>query len=168
MLATPLMLLAVAIDDERQSKEALRVSEERMNLAVESAEMAVWDWDVANDRVWMTDEGRKFFAFDPGEPIDYASLAGRVHPDDRAVRAAAIRHALATGRTYEAEYRILLPDGSVRWIAARGRRPDSAENDNASPRILGISMDITRQKQAGCGGPAAAGGTGASFPRRPP
>jgi PAS domain-containing protein len=49
MLATPLMLLAVAIDDERQSKEALRVSEERMSLAVESGQLALWDWDLAND-----------------------------------------------------------------------------------------------------------------------
>ena len=148
MAATPLMLLAVAIDDERRSKEALRVSEERMSLAVESAQLALWDWDVANDRVWMTDEGRKFFGFEPGEPLHYANLAGRVHPDDRAVRATAIQHALATGGSYEAEYRIILPDGSVRWIAARGRSPSPAVND-APPRILGVSMDITRQKQAG-------------------
>ena len=121
MAATPLMLLAVAIDDERRSKEALRVSEERMSLAVESAQLALWDWDVANDRVWMTDEGRKFFGFEPGEPLHYANLAGRVHPDDSAVRATAIQHALETGGSYEAEYRIILPDGSVRWIAARGR-----------------------------------------------
>ena len=147
MAATPLMLLAVAIDDERRSKEALRVSEERMSLAVESAQLALWDWDVANDRVWMTDEGRKFFGFAAGRtPSSTASLAGRVHPDDRAVRATAIQHALETGGSYEAEYRIILPDGSVRWIAARGR-PSPAAND-APPRILGVSMDITRQKQA--------------------
>ena len=148
MAATPLMLLAVAIDDERRSKEALRVSEERMSLAVESAQMALWDWDVANDRVWMTDEGRKFFGFEPGEPLHLtANLGGRVHPDDRAVRATAIQHALETRGSYEAEYRIILPDGSVRWIAARGR-PSPAVED-APPRILGVSMDITRQKQAG-------------------
>jgi signal transduction histidine kinase len=144
------MLLAVAIDDERRSKEALRVSEERMNLAVESAQLAVWDWDVANDRVWITgitDEGRKFFRLDPGEPIVYATLADRVHPDDRPVRAAALQHALATGGSYEAEYRIILPDGSVRWIAARGRSPGPAVDD-ARPRIHGVSMDITRQKRA--------------------
>jgi PAS domain-containing protein len=69
MAATPLMLLAVAIDDERRSKEALRVSEERMSLAAESAQLALWDWDVANDRVWMTDEGRKFFGFEPANPF---------------------------------------------------------------------------------------------------
>jgi C4-dicarboxylate-specific signal transduction histidine kinase len=114
---------------------------------VESAQLALWDWDVANDSVWMTDEGRNFFRFEPGEPLHYASLAGRVHPDDSAVRAAAIQHALETEGSYEAEYRILLPNGSVRWIAARGRA--SRAVDGASPRVLGVSMDITRQKRAG-------------------
>ena len=145
--ATPLLLLSVAIDDERRSKEALRVSEERMSLAVERAQMAVWDWDVTSDRVWMTEEGRKFFDFEPGEPLHYANLAGRVHPDDAAVRATAILHALETRGSYEAEYRIVLPDGSVRWIAARGHSPTSGGVD-APPRILGVSIDITRQKLA--------------------
>ncbi len=86
MVATPLMLLAVAIDDERRSKEALRVSEERMSLAVESAQLALWDWDVANDRVWMTDEGRKFFGFEPGEPIRLRH-PGRTRPSRRSRRA---------------------------------------------------------------------------------
>jgi two-component system, LuxR family, sensor kinase FixL len=145
--ATPLLLLAVVIDDERRSKEALRVNEERMSLAVNSAQMALWDWDVANDSVWMTDEGRRFFSFEPDEPLHYESLAGRVHPDDSAVRATAIRQALETRGSYEAEYRIILPDGSVRWIAARGHRPNPAV-DGAPPRIIGVSMDITRQKHA--------------------
>jgi C4-dicarboxylate-specific signal transduction histidine kinase len=102
---------------------------------------------VPNDRVWMTDEGRKFFAFEPGEPLHFSNLGERVHPDDRAVRATAIQHALETAGSYEAEYRVILPDGSVRWIAERGRPSPAA--DDAPPRILGVSMDITRQKQAG-------------------
>jgi len=83
MVATPLILLAVAIGDERQSKEALRVSEERMGLAVESAQMALWDWDVANDKVWMTDEGRKFFGIDAGEPIASTRYEVGVYPNKR-------------------------------------------------------------------------------------
>jgi PAS domain S-box-containing protein len=145
MVATPLTLLAVAIGDERQSKEALRLSEERMSLAAESAQLALWDWDLANDRVWMKDEGRRFFGFEPGEHIDHATLNGRVHPDDRATRATAIQQALATGGSYEAEFRIILPDGSWRWIAARGR-PSPGVN-GAAPRVFGVSMDITRQKE---------------------
>ncbi len=86
---------------------------------------------MANDKVWMTDEGRKFLGFEPGEPIHFsnlASLGGRVHPDDRAVRAAAIQRALETRGSYEAEYRIILPDGSVRWLASRGH-PSPAADD---------------------------------------
>jgi PAS domain S-box-containing protein len=145
MAATPLMLLAVAIADERRLKEALRRSQERMSLAAESAQLVLWDWDMASDRVWIQDEG--LLGFKPREPIDHSTLAGRVHPDDRAVRATAIQHALETGGPYESEFRLILPDGSVRWIAARGRKPSPAEHP--ASRMLGVAMDITRQKQAG-------------------
>ncbi len=145
MAATPLVLLAVAMDDERRLQEALRVNEERMSLAVESAQLALWDWDVANDGFWITEEGRRFYDFAPGEPLHYTSLAGRVHPDDRAVRATAIQRAVETRGSYEVEFRIILPDGAVRWIVARGRVVSSTVD--ASPHILGVSMDITHQKQ---------------------
>jgi signal transduction histidine kinase len=146
MVATPLTLLAVAIDDERRSKEALRLSEERMNLSVESAQLALWEWDVPNDKVWIQDRG--LFGFNPSVPIDNATLGGSVHPDDRGARAAAIQYALANGGNYESEFRVILLDGSVRWIAARGRSASRSAND-ALTRILGVAIDITRQKQAG-------------------
>ena len=144
--AAPLMLLAAAIDDERRSKEALRVSEERMSLAVESAQLATWDWDVANDRIWIQDQG--LFGFDPNTPVDHSTLAGSVHPEDQAARATAIQLALANGGNYESEFRVIVRDGSVRWISARGRSA-SPDASAAPTRILGVAIDITRQKQAG-------------------
>lgn len=144
MLATPLMLLAVAIGEERRAREALRVSDERISLAAASAQLAVWDWDIESDQVWVTDEGRKFFGFTPDEYIDYATLGGRVHPEDRAARLAAFEHALASGMPYDTEYRLVQRDGSTRWIAGRGRRQASV--DGARPRVLGVSLDVTRQK----------------------
>jgi PAS domain S-box-containing protein len=149
MVATPLVLLAVAIEDERRSKQALRASEARMSLAVESAQMALWEWDLTSDSIWMTDEGRKFFGFESGGPLNFSNLAsldGRVHPDDRAVRATAIQRALHTRSSFEAEYRIMLPDGSVQWISSRGHASPTA--NDPLPRILGVSMNITRRKQA--------------------
>ena len=135
--------------DSRRNLALAADSEERMSLAMESAQLAVWDWDATNDSVWMTDEGRKFLGFKPGEPIHFSNLAsldGRVHPDDRVTRATAIQRALETRGSYEAEYRTILPDGSVRWLVTRGHASPAA--DGALPRILGVSMDITRQKQA--------------------
>jgi len=146
MAATPLLLLAVAIEDERRSKEALRLSEQRMSLAAENSQLALWEWDVPNDKIWIQDQG--LFGFDPNVPIDHATLAGRVHPDDRAARETAIQKALANGGSYESEFRVVLADGSVRWIAARGRSPSPVTNDPPR-RIFGVAADITRQKQAG-------------------
>jgi PAS domain S-box-containing protein len=145
--ATPLMLLAAAINDEHRSQEALRRNEERMSLALESAQLALWDWDATTDDIWITDEGRRLFGFEPGEPVHYADLTRRVHPDDTGARALAIQSALETGRSYEMEYRVVQPDGSVRWITARGRR--ARATGDASQRIVGVSMDTTRAKQAG-------------------
>ena len=146
MAATPLLLLSVAIDEERRSKEALRVSEQRMSLAAESAQLALWDWDLAKDVVWVQDQG--LFGFPPNVPIDHATLGGSVHPDDRAMREAAIQRALSNGGNYESEFRVILADGSVRWISARGRSPSPAAK-GAPARILGIAIDTTGQKQAG-------------------
>ena len=147
--ATPLMLLAVAIDDEKRSKDSARVSEHRMNMAAESAQLALWDWDLASDKVWVQDRG--LFGFPTNTPIDHATLGGSVHPDDRALRETAIQRALENGGNYESEFRVILADGSVRWIAARGRSPVAIEK-GAPARILGIAIDMTLQKKAAAEG----------------
>jgi len=123
----------------------LHVSQQRMGLAAESARLAIWDWDAQRDEVWITPEGRAMLGFGPKEHIGLKELSQRVHPDDRAAREAAIQRALDTRSTYEMEYRLMMPDGAVRWISARGRY---AQDDNGSTTgIVGVSMDITRQKQ---------------------
>lgn len=142
--ATPLLLLSVVIAEERRSKEAARVTEERMSLAAESAQLVLWDWDITRDIVWIQDRG--IFGFPPSAAVDHATLAGSVHPDDRAMRDAAIMRAQSNGGHYESEFRVILGDGSVRWIAARGRSPAVVGNDKPT-RILGIAIDVTRQKQ---------------------
>ena len=59
--ATPLMLLAVVIDEERRSKEALRESANLMSLAAEAGDIAMWVWDVSGNDLWMTERGRSLF-----------------------------------------------------------------------------------------------------------
>src|SRR4029079_11265080 len=130
-------------------KAALRVTEQRMSLAAESAQLALWDWDLGKDLVWVQDQG--LFGFPPDTPVDHATLAGSVHPDDRALRETAIQRALENGGNYESEFRVILADGSGRWIAARGRSPVAIEK-GAPARILGIAIDMTLQKKAAAEG----------------
>jgi integral membrane sensor domain MASE1 len=64
--ATPLMLLAVVIEEERRSKEALRESANLMGLAAEAGNLAMWVWDVSGNDVWMTEAGRSLFGLETG------------------------------------------------------------------------------------------------------
>ena len=131
--------------DRSKAEEALRASEERMNLAAEAANLGMWEWDVVSDKVWMTDKGRALFGFAPDERLDSAAMIAGLHPEDRAARHAAIRRAIETHGEYAMEYRVLLPDGQVRWIAGRGR----VEFGGGKPlRMRGVSLDITERKQA--------------------
>ena len=120
--------------------------EERMNLAAEAANLGMWILDVARDEVWMTDRGRTLFGFGMDERLDYKKLLRRVHPEDRVARDAAIKRALETQGEYAMEYRVRLPDGSIRWIGARGRCVDVG--DSKGIRLIGVSMDVTAQKLA--------------------
>jgi PAS domain S-box-containing protein len=131
--------------DRSKAEEALRASEERMNLAAEAANLGMWVWDVVRDEVWMTDKGRALFGFAPDERLDSAALITRLHPEDRAARAAAVGRALETQGEYAMEYRVVLPDGQMRWIAGRGR----VEFGDGKPlRMRGVSLDITERRQA--------------------
>jgi PAS domain S-box-containing protein len=94
----------------------------------------------------MTDKGRALLGFIPDEPLDYAALTARVLPADRPARDAAIRGALETKGEYAMEYRVVLPDGRLRWIGARGHCTNGGDTNGT--RLLGVSMDVTAQKQA--------------------
>jgi PAS domain S-box-containing protein len=146
MTGTPLMLLAVVIEEERRSQDALHESKERMGLAAEVANAAMWVWDVSGDDLWMTEQGRSLFGFKPDARLDYAATMDRVHPEDRTVRESAIKRALETRGGYEIEYRLLEPDGVVRWINGRARCVEPS--DGTGLKLFGVSMDVTARKQA--------------------
>ena len=94
----------------------------------------------------MTDKGRALFGLAPDSQLDDETLISRVHPEDRAARATAMKHALETHGEYATEYRVLLPDGTRRWIAARGHCMKVGKAKGV--RLLGVSMDVTAQKEA--------------------
>jgi PAS domain S-box-containing protein len=138
--------LIVQRSRRKRAERSLRDSEERMSLAAEAANLGMWVWDAVKDEIWMTDKGRALFGFAPDTRLDHGALISRVHPEDRAKREAGAKHAIETQGEYAMEYRVLLPDGTLRWIGARGRCMNIGETKGT--RLLGISMDVTAQKQA--------------------
>jgi PAS domain S-box-containing protein len=128
----------------RKAEASLRQSEERLSLVADSVNLGIWAWDIAKDEVWMTERGRALFGFDGEASLDSAAFVARVHPDDRAFRDALIQRAIQTHGEYSTEYRIILPDGGIRWIGARGRSLNSG--NGKATQLLGISVDVTPQK----------------------
>jgi PAS domain S-box-containing protein len=134
----------VDVTDLIKKDEALREFEERVVLAAQAAHLGVWEMDTATNEIWMSDAARTLFQFDSETRLDHATLQDRVYPEDRALRDSAVKGAIETRSGYEIEYRVLLPDGSLRWIGARGRYV----TDENGTRLIGVSIDITPRKLA--------------------
>ncbi|MBC8139570.1 MAG: SpoIIE family protein phosphatase [Fibrella sp.] len=137
--------IAVRTPEEarRDSEERLRDSRERIEVALSAGEIATWTWDVVNDCIVADANLARLFSVDPqtaaGGTLD--SYMATIHPDDRARVFESISGALSHRSDYEAEYRVVLPDGSVRWLVARGK----VERDSGGKTISmpGVAVDIT-------------------------
>jgi two-component system sensor kinase FixL len=125
---------------------ALKQSEERMRLAADAVNLGIWEWDLSSDEIWATNARRALLGWPASGKIGLDDFIARVHPDDRNGIRQAIEDAIRSGKDYDSEYRLVLPDGIIRWMAARGSVYLDADG-NAS-RLLGISIDITARKHA--------------------
>ena len=124
----------------------LEVSDQRLNLAADSADLGLWEWDLSTDEIWVTPTRRAQLGFPVSGKITFEDLISRWHPDDRDKVRQTLRDAIENGKDYEAESRRVLADGSVSWVAGRGR---VQVDEHGKPiRLLGVSMDITARKQA--------------------
>ncbi len=126
--------------------EALRQSEERMRLAAAAVNLGIWEWHLATNEIWATNARRAVLGWPSTGKVTFEDFISQVHPEDRSRIRQTINEAVCDGKDYESEYRLVLPDGIVRWMSTRG----SIQFDNAGKpsRLVGISIDITARKQA--------------------
>src|SRR5208282_4136910 len=124
----------------------LRESQQRMALATHAANLGIWVRDLVRNEVWATDKWRELLGFAKSERIDLHGFLQKLYPEDREAVSQTLAKALGSDGGYEMEYRVVLPDGRMRWIASRGR----IECDAAGKPVLarGASLDITTRKQA--------------------
>jgi PAS domain S-box-containing protein len=132
----------------KKAELALRESEERLRFALRSAQAAAWQWNIqTNEQIW-SPESYELHGRDPklGQPC-YEDWLNCLHPDDRAPTGRASLDAVEK-RTPEdrTEYRVVLPSGEMRWLAALGK-VDYA-HDGTPLRMSGINIDITARKHA--------------------
>jgi PAS domain S-box-containing protein len=124
----------------------LERTDKRLNLAADSANLGMWEWDLEKDDVWVTPTRRAQLGFPASGRITSQELMSRWHKDDRDKVRQGVKEAIENGKDYQAEFRIVRADGSVRWVSARGRV--QVDEHGKPERLLGISLDITARKEA--------------------
>jgi PAS domain S-box-containing protein len=131
--------------ERRKVEQALRKNEAQLTLAAASAEAGLWSIYADTGRLWATEKLRDIFNFTPDEDLSFERFLEKVHPDDRQMARETFDLCLRTRELVRLEYRILLPDGRVRWVVARGRSfPGTAEQ---SERVMGVAIDITERME---------------------
>ncbi len=147
----PLKMFATNLDitARKRAEEAQRHSEEQVRLALESAELGSWNIDLATG-VLVSDERFRTIFGATIEDLTYEQAFAIIHPDDRL----RIREAVAAASRpadpvpYEVEYRVVLPDGSLRWVFAKGRaNPSGLGPEQTLLSLYGTVADITDRKR---------------------
>ncbi len=134
-----------------RAEVALRESEERARLAVETARMGTWNYEMVARIVHFDERMREIWgrSVGPAIPLDDAML--HIHPDDRDVVAQRIAAALepASDGSYSVDYRVMQPDGTERWLFVNGRTHFTGTGADRTPvSFFGTALDITARKQA--------------------
>jgi two-component system, LuxR family, sensor kinase FixL len=126
--------------------EDLSALSKQLNLAAEAANLGFWFRDFARNEITATDQWRALFGFTKSERLHFDDAVGRLHPDDREMTRRAVDKASQGDGRYQIEYRVILPDGRMRWIASQGRVEFDADGQPVC--VKGVSLDITRIKRA--------------------
>lgn len=135
----------IDITARKLAEDLLRQSEERLRLATEAAGVGLWFWEIPTNELIWTEQGKALFGLRPEAQVSYDLFLNLLHPDDRVETDAAVQQALRDGQEFNADFRVIWPDGSVHWIAARGHA--SFDENGQAVRMMGITRDITDRKQ---------------------
>ena len=134
------------ITERKQSTAHIHEITQRLKLATDSAQIGVWDFDIVENRlIW--DEGMyRLYGIEASTfGGAYEAWQQGVHPDDMEVADGEIQAAIAGQRDFHTEFRVVWPNGQVRFIEAHAIT--LRDKDGKAQRMIGVNWDITERKQ---------------------
>ncbi|MDQ3043704.1 MAG: PAS domain-containing protein [Chloroflexota bacterium] len=140
-----ILAYAAEVTEQVRARERADAPRERLELAQQAGEIGTFEWNIQTNQVEWTPALEALYGLPPGGfGGTYSHWAAALHPDDREHAEREVRRVAAEGVELDTEFRIIRPDGDVRWIAAQGRlHPDRA---GTPLRLVGVNMDITARK----------------------
>jgi len=128
----------------RASRNELQRLSQRLELAVQTSEIGVWEYDLTQQKLYWDARMRVLYGAPAMGPVGYEDWHDRLHPDDAKRAVGEFDTAIAGRHAYNSEFRIVLPDGEIRVIRAMG---SVYTDSHGRPRILGVNWDISADVQ---------------------
>jgi PAS domain S-box-containing protein len=125
---------------------ALRQTQQRLRLALDSGRMGTWDIDFSTGIMACSGQCKMNYGRSPEEPFTYEDLAASVHPDDVERWRDVVTQAIECGGDFGIDYRAMWPDGSIHWVYARGSC--QLDEQGKAATLSGVSIDVTDRKRA--------------------
>ena len=144
-----IMGLWIDITERKQAEEALRESQERLQLALGGADLGLWDWDLRTGEATRNERTAAIYGY-PSAVMDHSleMWESVIHPADKPeVLDKFNKHLEGSTPFYEAEYRLVTRSGEAKWVLARGKVSER-DGDGKPLRVSGTLLDITDRKQA--------------------
>jgi PAS domain S-box-containing protein len=143
-------LLYASAHRERTALEAalaaLRENDDRLRLALEAGRMGTWDWNISTGELEWSENLLAMHGLNHGEfDFQYQSFLSVIHPEDRAAFEAAVDRALQERSSFDVEFRVVYRDGSIHWMAGKGRVFSNERGE--AVRMIGLGMDVTDRRR---------------------
>jgi|GEM_PF-180505 len=135
---------------DRAALAALRDSEARLEVATAAAALGIWDWDLAQGHMTYSPRAKAISGFAPDREVTIKDVRGIVHPEDLPFTSAQARRALdpAIRDRSPYEYRIVRPDGALRWVLAHGEAVfGEFGGETRAIRYIGTLQDVTERRR---------------------
>jgi len=132
---------------EKEAQDRLRSSEERLRVALIAARMGIWRWHLPTNTQRVDGSMARLLGLGAGDVVEsYEHFREHIHPEDRVKVDAAFGHAIQSGQDMHVEFRVVWPDGSIRWLLDHGML---MRNETGTPEYLtGAAIDVTERKLA--------------------